>query len=126
MQNKIEKLKKYKILFVEDEKDIIEIISDTLFRLDVKFEVASNGKEGLKKLQQNPDINLIVTDINMPVMNGLDMLKAIRDKNINTTCIIMSAHTEKEYKTRAKDLDVKHYIVKPFDFIEFLDIVYEL
>ena len=126
MKEKIKKLKEFKILFVEDEKDIIDIISDTLFRLDVKFELASNGKEGLEKLYKNPDINLIVTDINMPIMNGLDMLKAIRDKNIITTCIVMSAHTEKEYKIRAHNLDVKHYIVKPFDFIEFLDIVYKL
>jgi len=126
MQEKIAKLRELKILFVEDEKDIIDIISDTLSRLDVAFEVAQNGKEGLEKFEQNPDINLIVTDINMPIMNGLDMLKEIRNSGSDVKCIVMSAHTELQYKQEAKDLNIEEYIIKPFDFIEFLDLIARL
>jgi len=126
MQEKIEKLRKLKILFVEDEDDIIEIISDTLRRLDVNFVVAQNGKEGLEKFEQNPDINLIVTDINMPIMNGLYMLREIRNLGSDVKCIVMSAHTELQYKNEAKELNIEEYIIKPFDFIEFLDLIARL
>ena len=97
MQEKIAKLKQIKILFVEDEVDLITIISDTLSKLGADFVTANNGVEGLEKLKDNPDIKLVVTDINMPVMNGIEMIKNIRDEGNEIPCIIMSAHTEPEY-----------------------------
>ena len=76
MQEKIKKLKSLKILFVEDENDLIEIIVDTLKKLDADYLTASNGKEALAIIEKNMDIDIIVTDINMPVMNGLVFIKA--------------------------------------------------
>jgi len=126
MQEKIAKLKEIKILFVEDEVDLITIISDTLSKLGANFITASNGKEGLEKFEQNPDIKLIVTDINMPVMNGIEMIRNIRENNADIPCIIMSAHTEPEYLKSADELNVTDYILKPFDFIKFINLVAEL
>jgi len=126
MQDKIAKLKKIKILFVEDEPDLLNIISDTLNKLGANFLTANNGKEGLEILEKNSDIDLIVTDINMPVMNGLDMISEIRKKGNNVTSIIMSAHSEPEYLKRAKELNISDYILKPFDFLKFINLVGEL
>jgi YesN/AraC family two-component response regulator len=126
MQEKIAKLKTIKILFVEDETDLITIISDTLSKLGADFITANNGVEGLEKLKDNPDIKLVVTDINMPMMNGIEMIQNIRENGSDIPCIIMSAHTEPEYLKSADDLNVTDYILKPFDFIKFINLVSEL
>jgi YesN/AraC family two-component response regulator len=123
MQEKIAKLKNIKILFVEDEIGLLTIISETLSKLGANFITAPNGEEGLKALEENDDIQLIVTDINMPVMNGIEMLTKIREKGSNVSCIIMSAHTEPDYLKSATKLKVKDYILKPFDFIKFINLI---
>jgi len=120
MLDKIKKLKELKILFVEDECDITDVISDTLLKLEVEFYICINGKEALEILK-NHEISLIVTDINMSVMDGIEFLKIVRKDNNNVDCIVMSAYTEDKYKQIAKDLGVKEYITKPFNFTEFLD-----
>jgi YesN/AraC family two-component response regulator len=126
MQDKIAKLKEIKILFVEDEVDLITIISDTLSKLGADFLTANNGEEGIKVLNENDDIKLVVTDINMPVMNGIDMIRNIRERGSDIPCVIMSAHTEPEYLKSADELNVTDYILKPFDFIKFINLVDEL
>ena len=126
MQAKIAKLKEIKILFVEDEIDLITIISDTLSKLGADFVTAQNGEEGLKVLEDNSDIQLVVTDINMPIMNGIDMIRKIRENGSDIPCIIMSAHTEPEYLKSADELNVTDYILKPFDFIKFINLIGDL
>ncbi len=123
MQEKIDKLKSLKILFVEDEEDLIEIITDTLIKINANFLTAKNGEEALKIIKKEVNIDVIVTDINMPVMNGLLMIEKLRNNNNDIPVIIMSAHTENEYIDRAKELGVDNYLLKPFDFIKFIDIV---
>lgn len=126
MQEKIEKLKSMKLLFVEDEEDLIEIIRDTLKKLDANFLTACNGEEALEIIEKNDDISVIVTDINMPVMNGLLMIKELKKRGNTTPIIIMSAHTEIDYINKAKELGVEEYLLKPFDFIKFIDLVTSL
>jgi len=126
MIEKIEKLKKLKILFVEDEPELLNIISETLKKIGINFYTVTNGKEGLEVLEKNPDIDLIVTDINMPQMNGLEMISHIRKNGNNVNIIIMSAYSESEYLKKAKEFGVKDYILKPFDFLKFIDIVNEI
>ena len=123
MHEKIEKLKKLKLLFVEDEEDLIEIISDTLVKLNANFLTATNGKEALSLIEENSDIDVIITDINMPVMNGLLMIKELINRGNKIPIIIMSAHTEVDYIKRAKDIGIDNYLLKPFDFIKFIDLV---
>jgi len=126
MQEKIKKLRTLKLLFVEDEEDLIEIITDTLTKLDADFLTAPNGQEALKVIDENSDIDVIITDINMPIMNGLDMIKEIQKRGIKTPIIIMSAHTEVDYLNKAKELGVAEYLLKPFDFIKFIELLTNL
>lgn len=123
MQEKIQKLKSIKILFVEDEEDLCNIISDTLSKLQANFETAQNGQVALDRFNENGDFDLIVTDINMPVMNGLELIKNVREVNNDIPVIIMSAHTEPEYIKSAEELGVENYLLKPFDFIKFINLV---
>ena len=125
MQEKIQKLKNLTLLFVEDEEDLLEIISDTFIKLEANFRVAKNGKEALEVLANNK-IDILVTDINMPVMNGLDLIKNVKENYPNMPIIVMTAHTEAEYIQKAKDLGVEEYLIKPFDFIKFIELVTEV
>lgn len=123
MQEKIDKLKTLKLLFVEDEEDLIEIITDTLNKLQASFLTAKNGEEALDVIKQNPDIDIVVTDLNMPIMSGLELIKELKEDNFDKPIIVMSAHTEIDYINKAKEFGVDNYLLKPFDFIKFIDLV---
>ena len=129
MQEKIAKLQQFKLLFVEDEEDLINIISATLVKLKANFVTARNGQHALEVLDENDDIDIIITDINMPIMNGLDMIETIRDSDKpykDIQIVIMSAHTETEYFNSAKASGVKEYLLKPFDFMKFIELMASL
>ncbi|AXH14148.1 response regulator [Malaciobacter mytili] len=123
MQEKIVELRKLKLLFVEDEDDLINIITDTLTKLQANFLTAQNGQDALKIVEENPDIDAVITDINMPIMNGLEMIKILKEKNPSIPVVIMSAHTEIEYIDKAKEFGVENYLLKPFDFIKFIELI---
>lgn len=123
MEEKIAKLKGMKLLFVEDEKDLLLIISDTLDKLQTKYLTAGNGEEAIKIIDKNPDLSAIITDINMPIMNGLEMIEKLNQQNVNIPIIVMSAHTEIEYINKAKELGVDDYLLKPFDFVKFINLI---
>lgn len=123
LQENIENLKKLKFLFVEDEKDLLDIITETLLKLNVNFCRASNGEEGLKVLEENSDIDVVVTDISMPIMNGLEMIKVIKNKYPDKHIVVMTAHTETKYIDEVKNLGVDDCLLKPFDFMKFIDLI---
>lgn len=123
MQEKILKLRELKLLFVEDEEDLITIIEDTLKKLQSNFLTARNGEEALKVLEANADIDAVITDINMPIMNGIELIEQMNKKGLTIPIVVMSAHTESEYINKAKELGVKDYLLKPFDFIKFIDLI---
>jgi len=123
MQEKIERLRGLKLLFVEDEEDLLSIISDALHKLKANYLTATNGVEALEILEENPDIDAVITDINMPYMNGLDMIRTMKEKGLDMPIIIMSAHTETEYISKAKEYGVDEYLLKPFDFIKFIELI---
>jgi YesN/AraC family two-component response regulator len=126
MHEKIQKLRELKLLFVEDEEDLITIIEDTLTKLQSNFLTARNGEEALKVLENNPDIDAVITDINMPLMNGIELIEQMNQKGLTMPVIVMSAHTEAEYLEKAKALGVKNYLLKPFDFIKFIDLIVDM
>jgi YesN/AraC family two-component response regulator len=123
MQEKIQKLRELKLLFVEDEEDLITIIEDTLKKLQSNFLTARNGEEALRVLEEHNDIDAVITDINMPQMNGIELIEQMNKKGLTIPIVVMSAHTESEYIDKAKELGVKDYLLKPFDFIKFIDLI---
>lgn len=108
------KLEDLTILYAEDENGIQETVTEVLELYVNKVITASNGEEVLELYKQyQPSILLL--DINMPQKDGLSALKEIRENDINTPVIIMTAHTEKEYLINAVELFITKYLVKPFD-----------
>lgn len=107
-----ELLKEIKILYVEDDEDVMDGAFKFLKRRFTTVYAALNGKEGLEIFMQNsPDI--VITDIKMPVMDGLDMSKKIKEINPAIPVIITTAYTEVPYLMQAIDIGVDSYVLKP-------------
>lgn len=112
-------LKDQRVLFVEDEELAREKLAKLLSKLFKEVVLASNGLEGLEKYEKskitNERIDLIISDINMPIMNGLEMLEKIREFDPLVPLIFTTARSETENILRAIDLNVSNYIIKPID-----------
>lgn len=103
-----------KILYVEDDQVIRESIVKFLERRFKHVYSAENGLEGLKLFEHHsPDI--IITDIQMPVMNGLEMVKKIKESAPSLPIVVMSAYSESSYLLSAIEIGIDHYILKPVD-----------
>lgn len=117
MNTSLENFKDITVLYVEDETGIRSSVEHCLNYI---FNVisAEDGQEGLEKFQSEK-IDLIITDINMPVKDGLVMLEAIRKVSPNTPFIVTSAY-DSEHLNKMEELDVFKYIAKPFDMKELV------
>ena len=111
-------------LYVEDEEAIREAISSILPKLFKKFIVAVDGMDGLEKFNEHKrEIDVVITDINMPKLNGLDMLKDIKQICPIVPMLITSAHNDLDFLHKAIDVGVTGYVNKPIDIRELLDII---
>lgn len=106
------------VLIVEDDSDIIEILSLYLCGSDYQVETAANGKLGLELLERKSP-SVILVDLMMPEMNGFDFIKEARLVS-NAPIIIISARSQPTDKMLGLDLGADGYITKPFDPIEVL------
>ncbi|WP_026688374.1 response regulator transcription factor [Alteribacter aurantiacus] len=105
----------YKVLLVDDEYMIQKSLKKLIENMNPEFEVIGTAYDGEEALQQckvsNP--NLVITDINMPVLDGLEMIKKIREKQIHTEIIILSGYDDFEFAQQAIRYNVCEFIVKP-------------
>lgn len=116
------KAEKIKILVVDDEPNIVQTLQDRLEMNEYIVSTAGNGREGLKKAQQEkPDV--ILLDVIMPVMDGHEMLEVLRKQpECNDISVIMlTARSQTQDIARANACGIDDYIVKPFDLSELLE-----
>jgi diguanylate cyclase (GGDEF)-like protein len=117
-------LKNITILYAEDEEALKEITLNILKGFTKKQLVAKNGAEGLELFKQNEsEIDLIITDVNMPVMNGLEMIREIKKINPNIPIIVATAFSNTEYLLEAIDIGVDKYVLKPIDMKKLLQLM---
>jgi two-component system chemotaxis response regulator CheY len=104
------------VLVVDDSNTMREIVSTFLSRNGFEVAVANDGRDGLQRLQDDPAIRLVVSDINMPNMDGLTMAEKIRKDLGNTAVRIVMLTTEDDagMRARGKDIGITGWIVKPF------------
>lgn len=105
-----------KILIVDDSKTIRQQVSFTLSKGGFTVVEAEDGKDGLLKLDSNSDIAMIISDVNMPNMNGLEMVETIKTGGKHGTLPIVMLTTEgsSDLIERAKAAGAKGWLVKPF------------
>ncbi|OGT97854.1 MAG: hypothetical protein A2079_08375 [Geobacteraceae bacterium GWC2_48_7] len=115
---------RYSLLYVEDETDAREMIGATLKAEypEIQLYLAKNGAEGLAfYLEQKPD--LILTDIRMPVMDGIKMAAEIKSIDNEIPIIAVTAYSEIEYLLKAIEIGFSHYVLKPVDYKKLFEAV---
>lgn len=112
------------ILIVDDSASIRQVVSIALTGAGYSVIEASNGKEGLSKLD-GQKINLIISDVNMPVMDGITMVKEVKKlpKYKFTPIVMLTTEGSEDKKQQGKDAGAKAWIVKPFQPPQLLQAV---
>jgi EAL domain-containing protein (putative c-di-GMP-specific phosphodiesterase class I)/PleD family two-component response regulator len=111
-----------KVLYVEDNKDISEEVAFFLGKKVKELVLAYDGEEGFELFKQStPDV--VVTDVQMPKMDGLEMIEKIREINPEVPIIITTAFNELDYLLKAINLKVNAYVVKPLNLKELIETV---
>lgn len=121
-KNILDKLKTLTLLYAEDEEGIRRNIADSLryYFKDV-FE-ASNGEEAYL-IYKDKAPNIILSDINMPILNGIEFIKKVRKKDRLTPVVMITAHTDKEYLLEAVELHMEKYLVKPIELDNLFEVL---
>ena len=103
------------ILIIEDDKEVRELLFESLSKLGYKIKKAGTGKEGLKKIQSNK-IDVVILDILLPDVNGIDLLPQIKSLNNQLSIIMLTGISDLRTVRKAIQNGVYDYIVKPIKF----------
>ncbi|WP_455755910.1 response regulator transcription factor [Sulfurimonas sp.] len=117
--------KKMSILFVEDHEELRADTTDILKNFFKTIDSCSNGKEALEKYieyknENSTTYDIVLSDIQMPIMDGIELTKSIYEINPSQTIIILSAHDETKYLLSLINLGIEQFIKKPIDYQELL------
>lgn len=118
----------YSVLVVDDDKRICEGLSKHIGWENNGFSkplMAFNGQEALQILKREK-IDLLVTDIRMPLMSGLELAERVSRQYVNTSIVILSGYNDFEYAKTAMRFGIKHYLTKPTDLNQFSSLLHEI
>ena len=122
MVENVSKLKDVTVLYCEDEEYLRDVTKGILESFTKKQFIAEDGAIGLEIFKEHQEeIDLIITDVNMPNMNGLEMAKEIKAINPNIPIIVATAFSNSEYLLEAIELGVDKYVLKPINIKKLLD-----
>ena len=110
------------VLYVEDEKSSREQLSEILNLLFYSVDTAFNGEDALKQYNDK-EYDIVITDINMPKMNGIELIKRIKKQNPSQNIIIISAHNDSEYLLQAIEVGIDSFIIKPLKMEQLLQVL---
>lgn len=108
-----------KILIVDDDKDIVELLSIYVKNEGYDVEKAYNGKEAITKINTNPDIDLMILDVMMPQLDGMAVVRAVR-KDSQIPILMLSAETDDLDKIQCLVQGADDYVTKPFNPLEVM------
>src|SRR6201994_3306661 len=117
-----------KILVVDDEADLEALVKQK-FRRKIRenvyeFVFAQNGEEALQKVGEHPDLDIVLSDINMPIMDGLTLLSRLPEANPIIKAVVVSAYGDMQNIRTAMNRGAYDFVCKPVDF-EDLDLTVE-
>ncbi|SDG80713.1 response regulator [Desulfosporosinus hippei] len=114
-----------KILVVDDQLGVRRLLFETFREDQHEVEMAANGEEAVELLKSFKP-NLILMDMKMPGMNGIETLRQIRSLDRQVGVIMMTAYGDAQNMEQAKELGILHYLGKPFDLFELRERVREI
>ena len=103
-----------KVMIVDDSKTIRQQVSFTLSKGGYDVIEAEDGNDGLSKLKANADIAMIISDVNMPNLNGLEMVEKIKAEGHSVPIVMLTTEGAADMIERAKAAGAKGWLVKPF------------
>jgi two-component system, chemotaxis family, chemotaxis protein CheY len=105
-----------KILLIDDSALIHQMYRMVLMRYKCQLVAASNGQDGMEKLSKNADVGLVLVDINMPVMNGLEFIRKVTEAGTygHIPIVIVSTEGKEEDTRKGLALGARAYLTKPF------------
>jgi len=116
MNSRVVNLKDITVLYCEDEADLRNVTGEIIKQFTKKIYLAENGREGLEIFTKySNEIDLIITDVNMMEMNGLEMAREIKKINFNIPIIVATAFSDSSYLLEAIELGIDKYVLKPID-----------
>lgn len=129
MENTIDQLitwsKDLRVLYVEDDISLREEVSIFLSDIFDAVDLAENGQEGLDKLSTNT-YHIVITDIRMPVMDGIEMIEKIKELYPDQPILVTSAHNEIEYLVKLINLGVDNFITKPLRSEQIFKVLHKI
>jgi len=108
-----------RVLYVEDNENARRFTLETLKRFFENITVAVNGQDGLEKFKEGT-FDIVLTDINMPIMNGMKMIQKIKEINTDVSVLVLSAHDETDFFIETIMLGIDGYLLKPLDIMQFV------
>src|SRR3989304_9137954 len=108
-----------RVLYIEDEKKVADLVKDALERENYSVEIASDGEQG-EALALNRHFDLVILDILLPKRDGLELLKNLRAKKPSTPVLLLTAKTSVQDKVKGLDEGADDYLTKPFAVTELL------
>jgi len=119
------------ILYCEDDASFQKETSKVFEELFFSVDLVSNGLEGMKRYKeyyknQNKTYDIVITDINMPHMNGIDVAKEIYTINKKQAIIVISAHDESKYLMELVNIGIEQFLIKPLNFDIFLSVIHDV
>jgi len=110
------------ILYIEDDKHL-RVQNQELFEsLFNKVDLADNGVDAMKLYKTN-DYDLVITDINIPLLNGINTMKKMKELNNSQLFLVTSVFQPSEWEKELKELGIKHYLTKPLQTKTLLDAI---
>ncbi|MFW7377859.1 MAG: response regulator [Oligoflexus sp.] len=103
-----------KIMIVDDSKTIRQQVSFTLTKGGYEVIEAEDGQDGIEKLKANADVAMVISDVNMPNMNGLEMVEKLKASGSTVPVIMLTTEGAADLIQRAKEAGAKGWLVKPF------------
>ncbi len=128
-------LQNFKILLIEDSLDNQKLIRHALRRLGAEIEIVENGREAIEHLTEdhsfdgaihNVPYHIILTDIQMPILDGYSTVKILRKRNVRTPIIAITAYAQPEDQLRCMECGCDAFLTKPIDFQELKSLSLEL
>lgn len=126
-ENILKESKKLVVLYAEDEEDTREQIVGILNLFFKKVFTASNGEEAYNLYKKNiSEIDLIITDLTMPIMNGLEFIKKVKCDDKNAHVIVLTAHNSSENLMETIDLQLDGFLLKPIKMDRMQELLFKV
>ncbi len=123
--------KDLKVLYIEDDKNFQEETCVVLNYFFSTIDLATNGEDGLEKYlnfhkEYDRYYDIVITDINMPKMNGIEVSKAIYTYNLKQSIIVISAHDESHYLLELINIGIEQFLQKPIEYDKIMEVLYNV